>query len=217
MNLNEFTNHLVALLVISNPFSALTAVIRVTRSQTVAQKKNTAVVTTIAIAVIMLVATWIGTPLLAILGIKLPAFQVAGSIVLLFMAFSMLYAEESPMKQTAEEQKERTPARESGAIVPLAIPIIAGPGTITSLIVSVNLNPGMMNQIFITIAALLVTLILFLILYFSSYLENIIGQRGINIFNRIAGLILAAIAIQSLAAGAVQLLPGWGGIPEIRS
>ena len=210
MNLNEFANHLVALLVIANPFSALTAVIRVTRHQSVAQKRNTAAVATTAIAVIMLVATWVGTPLLAILGIKLPAFQVAGSIVLLFMAFSMLYAEESPMKQTVEEQKENPPGRESGAIVPLAIPIIAGPGTITSLIVSVNLNPGILNQIFISVAALVVTGILFLILYFSHNLEKIIGQRGINIFNRIAGLILAAIAIQSLATGAVQLFPGWG-------
>jgi multiple antibiotic resistance protein len=209
LTLSEFVNHLVALLVIANPLSAVTAMIRLTRHQTEQQKRETTFVATVAIGCIMLIATWVGTPLLATLGIKLPAFQVAGSIVLLFLAFSMLYAEESPIKQSEQEQKER-PSGDSGAIVPLAIPIIAGPGTITTIIVSVNLNPGILNQIMLSTAALFVTGIMFLILYFSQHLEKMIGQRGINIFNRIGGLILAAIAIQSFASGALQLFPGWG-------
>jgi multiple antibiotic resistance protein len=154
----------------------------------------------------MLVATWIGMPLLAILGINLHAFQVAGSIVILSLAFSMLNAEESAIKQSPEEQKEKVPGA-SGAIVPLAIPIIAGPGTITTLIVSVNQNPGIISQLFISMVALLVTGIIFLVLFFSHTLENLIGQRGINIFNRIGGLLLAAIAIQSLTNGLMGLFP----------
>ena len=100
MTLSDFANHLVALLVIANPLSALTAMIRVTYNQSVAQKRHTALMVLIASSAIMLIAAWVGKPLLAILGIKLPAFQVAGSIIILFLAFSMLYAEESPMKQS---------------------------------------------------------------------------------------------------------------------
>ena len=205
MTLSEFANHFIALLVIANPLSALTAVIRITRHQTAAQKKQTATVASSAIAIIMLIAIWVGMPLLAVLGIKLAAFQVAGSIVLLFLAFAMLNAEESPIKQTAEEKEKHY--GESGAIVPLAIPIIAGPGTITTLIVSVNQNPSLVSQTLISLAALLVTGLMFVVLYFSNILEDLIGPRGLNIFNRIGGLLLAAIAIQALANGIMGLFP----------
>lgn len=209
MTLSEFANYFVSLLVITNPLSALPAVLRITRNQSAPQKQHTAVIATLSIGLILLMATWIGTPLLAILGIGIPSFQVAGGLVLLLIAFSMLNATESPIKQTPEEQKEKI-AKDSGAIVPLAIPIIAGPGAISSIIVTVSHYPGIVEQILLSVAALLVTFVLGLVLYFSSTLETMIGQSGINIFNRIGGLILASIAVQSLANGAVGLFPGWG-------
>jgi multiple antibiotic resistance protein len=212
MSLSDFANHFVALLVITNPLSALPAFLRVTHDQSHAQKKDTAIIATIAIGVILLIATWIGTPLLAILSIGLPAFQVAGGLVLILLAFSMLNATESSIKQTPEEQKEKI-KRDSGAIVPLAIPIIAGPGAISTLIVSVNQHPGLENQIILSITSIVVTLVMGTVLYFAASLEKMIGQQGINIFNRIGGLLLAAIAIQALANGAIGLFPSWGATP----
>lgn len=209
MTLSEFANYFVSLLVITNPLSALPAILRITRNQSPEQKEHTAFIATLSIGIILLIATWIGTPLLAILGISIPSFQVAGGFILLTIAFSMLNATESPMKQTAEEQKEKL-AKDCGAIVPLAIPIIAGPGAISTIIVSVSHYPAVIEQMLLTLAAVLVTLVLGLVLYFSSTLEKMIGQSGINIFNRIGGLILAAIAIQTLANGALGLFPGWG-------
>lgn len=209
MTLSEFANYFVSLLVITNPLSALPAVLRVTRNQSPEQKDHTALVATFSIGIILMIATWIGTPLLAILGISIPSFQVAGGFILLTLAFSMLNATESSIKQTPEEQKEKI-VKDSGAIVPLAIPIIAGPGAISSIIVTVSHYPGIFEQVLLTLAALLVTGVLGLVLYFSSTLEKMIGQSGINIFNRIGGLILAAIAVQTLANGALGLFPGWG-------
>jgi multiple antibiotic resistance protein len=145
-----------------------------------------------------------------LLGIKLPAFQVAGGVVLFILALSMLNAEESPIKQTVEEVKERK--SESGAIVPLAIPIIAGPGAISSIIVDVNQFPGLLNQIVLSISAILVALVMGVILYFAANLEKMIGSSGINVINRLGGLILAAIAIQSLANGVMGLFPFLGAI-----
>jgi len=209
MTLSEFANYFVALLVITNPLSALPAVLRITRDQTMAQKERTAIVATIAIGFILLIATWIGAPLLAILGIGIPSFQVAGGLVLLLIAFSMLNATESSIKQTPQEQKEKI-SKDNGAIVPLAIPIIAGPGAISTIIVNVSHYDGIVDQLLLSTAAILVTFVLGLVLYFSSTLEKMIGQAGINIFNRIGGLILASIAIQSLANGALGLFPGLG-------
>ena len=211
MNLSDFANEFIALLVIANPLAALPAVLRITRNQSLLQKRWTAIVATFAIGIILLIATWIGTPLLALLGIQLAAFRVAGGGIVLFLAFSMLNASESAIKQTPEEQKEKH-IGDSGAVVPLAIPIIAGPGAISTIIVAVNEFPGMLNQVYLSGCALLVTLVMGLVLFFASNLEKMIGLSGINIFNRIGGLILAAIAIQSLAAGALELFPGLKGI-----
>ncbi|MEN9654360.1 MAG: hypothetical protein RL235_472 [Chlamydiota bacterium] len=206
MDFTQFINHFVALLVIANPLSALSAVLRITQNQTLEEKRRTGLVSAFAVGVILLVSTWIGAPLLMIFGIRLPAFQVAGGIVLFLMSMSMLNAEESPMKQTAEEQKGRV-HRDSGAIVPLAIPIIAGPGSISTIIVSVSDFPGVLNQIMLSISALLVALVIGLILYSASHLERIMGQSGINIVNRLGGLILAAISIQTIANGFIGLFP----------
>jgi multiple antibiotic resistance protein len=205
MDFSQFVNHFIALLVISNPLSALPAVLRITRHQTLEEKRHTGLVTAFAVGVILLIVTWVGTPLLMILGIGLPSFQVAGGVVLFMMSLSMLNAEESPMKNTPEEQKEKQ--SDLGAIVPLAIPIIAGPGAISTVIVSVNQFPGLFNQIMISISAILVALAMGVLLYFAANLEKIFGKSGINIINRLGGLILAAISIQTLASGMIGLFP----------
>lgn len=211
MDFTEFVNHFIALLVISNPLSALPAVLRVTRHQSLHEKRHTGLVAAFAVGIILLVATWIGTPLLMILGIGLPSFQVAGGVVLFMLAISMLTAEESPIKHTPEEQKEKQ--SDMGAIVPLAIPIIAGPGAISSVIVSVSQYPGLLNQIMISISALLVALFMGFLLYFAANLEKLFGKSGINIINRLGGLILASIAVQTLASGFMGLFPVLKGHP----
>lgn len=205
MDFTQFINHFIALLVISNPLSALPAVLRITRNQSLEEKRRIGLISAFAVGVILLVVTWAGIPLLMLFGIKLPAFQVAGGIVLFMMALSMLNAEESPIKQTPEEQKERRTS--SGAIVPLAIPIIAGPGAISSIIVSVTEFPGLINLLFLSLSAVLVAMVMGALLYFAANLEKMLGQSGINIINRIGGLILAAISVQTLAAGLIGLFP----------
>lgn len=208
MDFPHFINNFIALLVIANPLSALPAVLRITRHQTLKEKRHTGLVCAFAVGVILLIVTWIGTPLLQVLGIKLPAFQVAGGFIIFLMALSMLNAEESPLKQTSEEQK--TQQSDCSAIVPLAIPIIAGPGAISSIIVSVNEYPGIFNQLIISASAILVALCMGVLLYFAVILEKFLGEGGINIINRLGGLILAAIAVQVLAAGIHGLFPSLG-------
>ncbi|MBI5272586.1 MAG: NAAT family transporter [Chlamydiia bacterium] len=206
MDFSQFANHFIALLVITNPLSALPAILRISRNQTLAEKRHIGLVAACAVFVILLMTTWVGSPLLLILGIKLPAFQVAGGVIIFMMALSMLTAEESPIKHTPEEHEE-TRAGDSGAIVPLAIPIIAGPGAISTIIVSVSQYPGIYNMILISISATLVALVMGLILYFASHLEKMLGQSRIKIINRLGGLILAAIAVQTLASGLIGLFP----------
>lgn len=205
MDFAQFINTFIALLVIANPLSALPAVLKITRNQSLAEKRRTGLITAFAVLMILLVTTWVGTPLLMILGIKLPAFQVAGGVIIFTMAMSMLNAEESLIKHNPEEHKERI--MDTGAIVPLAIPIIAGPGAISTLIVYVNEFPGVLNLVILSLAVILVSLVMGVLLYFASSLEKILGQTRINIINRLGGLILAAIAVQTLANGLGGLFP----------
>jgi len=206
LDFSEFLNSVIALLVVANPLSALPAALKVTRNQTLAEKKKTGLTTAVAVFIILIIATWVGTPLLMVLGIQLPSFQVAGGVVLFTMAMSMLSAEESPIKQTPEEQKERI-AGDAGAIVPLAIPIIAGPGAISTLIIQVNNRPGITNLLLASVSVIIVSFLIGLLLYFASNLERLLGQSRINIINRLGGLVLAAIAVQMLAKGVIGLFP----------
>jgi multiple antibiotic resistance protein len=208
MNYHQFINHFVTLLVIANPLAALPAVLRVTQDMDLKRKRRTGLLTAFAVGVILISVAWFGMGLLSFLGIKLEAFQVAGSLVLLTLAFSMLNAKESSIK-SSESDKGRN-EESSGAIVPLAIPIIAGPGAISAVVVSVNQNPGLFNLLLISFSCLLVSLTMALLLYFASNLEKILGASGINVVNRIGGLILASVAIQTFASGILVLLPGLG-------
>ena len=210
MDFTQFLNFFIGLLVIANPLSALPAVLRITSHQNEVQKRKTGITTAFAVGVILLVVTWIGPSLLLILGIKLPAFQVAGGIILFMMALSMLNATASPIKQTVEEGKEKLPSRETGAIVPLAIPIIAGPGAISTIIVQMNEFPGWENQVLVSCSAILVAFVMGVLLVSATHLEKLLGHSGINIINRLGGLILAAISIQTMANGVHGLFPHLG-------
>jgi multiple antibiotic resistance protein len=213
MPFNEFIYHFTSLLVICSPFSALPALLALTHGLSDEEKKRTGLIAGIGVGVILVGMTWIGGPLLDFLGITVPAFQVTGGFIIFMLALSMLNAQTSRMKQTTEDEQE-TKQRHSIAIVPLAIPIMAGPGAISTVIVAVNAHPGLPNQMLLTLIALLVAFILGVTLYFSTRFEKMLGQRGINILNRLAGLILAGMAVQTLAKGLIGLFPILGQIQQ---
>lgn len=209
MTVREFIFYFISLLVICSPFSAVPALLRLSHGLSDEEKKRTGSVAGVAVGIILVVMTWIGSPLLNILGISVPAFQVAGGFVIFLLALSMLNAQTSRIKQTAEDQKE-TAHRESIAIVPLAIPIMAGPGAISTVVVAANDYPGILNKIFLSVGAILVALVLGITLNFSIRFERMLGQSGINIVNRLAGLILAGMSVQTISKGLLGLFPVLG-------
>lgn len=206
MDFLQIVNFFVALLVICNPLGALPALLRLTEYETTEQRKRTAYTAAFAVACILILVTWIGSPLMKILGIKVPPFQFAGGFVVFLLALSMLRAEQSRMKQTKEEQIEAS-IKDSVAITPLAMPIIAGPGAISTVVVNVSLFPTPLDQIYMSICGFLVAVIMGIVMFFASYFEKLFGRVGINIFTRIGGLILAANAVESMAKGLIGMFP----------
>jgi multiple antibiotic resistance protein len=199
MEFSQILNYFFSLLVICNPLAALPVLISLTTGCTLTEKRQTARAASIAVAVILIIVTWIGGPLLNFVGIKVPAFQLMGGLVLLNMSFSMISAQPSTTK--TEDKGSSVPSVGSIAVMPLAMPMMAGPGSWTTIIVNSSIQNSVTSQIYMSVCALLVALTIWVVLYFADPLEKAIGQSGINIFMRVSGLIIGALSVQSIAAG----------------
>lgn len=200
MNLSDIFNYYISLFVVCSPLSALPALLNLSYGRTDEEKKKIAIKASFAVAVILVIVTWIGLPFLSVFGIRIPAFQIAGGLVLGIVAFSMLNAQPSRIQQTSEDQAEAL-HKVSIAVVPLAMPIMAGPGAMTTVIVGASIWPGVLNHVYLTICAILVALTTGSILYFASGLERVLKHTGINVITKIGGLILASMAVQSISNG----------------
>ncbi len=207
MDLGDFLKFYISLLVVCNPFSAIPALLGLTRGKSEDEKKSISFTASLAIAVIFLLSIWLGDPMLKFFDIRISAFQVAGGFVLFLLSLSLLSAEDSPISHDAEEQKQAK-KKSSIAVVPLAIPIIAGPGAISTAIVFNTNFSGLANRLILTACSLLVAATLSLCLVFATRLEKLLGNTGMNIMGRIGGLILAAIAVETMSKGLVGLFPG---------
>jgi multiple antibiotic resistance protein len=200
MGLSDVINFYLSLFVVCSPLSALPALLNLSYGKTDIEKKQIAVTASFAVAIILVIVIWMGLPLLNIFGIKIPAFQIAGGFVLALVALSMLNARPSRIQQSSEDQAEAM-NKPSIAIVPLAMPIMAGPGAITTVIVGASTWPGAANHLFLSISAILVALTTGTVLYFASDIEKVLKHTGIHLVTRIGGLILASMAVQSIANG----------------
>jgi multiple antibiotic resistance protein len=122
------------------------------------------------------------------------------------MAIAMLHAKTSSIRQTDEEADESID-KESVAIVPLAMPLLAGPGAISSVILAAHKSTGIVHYAIIALGIALLGLVVWGVLRLSPWIATRIGATGINIFTRIMGLILAAIAVEFIASGLQGLFP----------
>lgn len=158
----------------------------------------------IVAAIIILVMGLVGRPLLDYLGITLPAFTIAGGILLFLIAIDMLFARPTGAKRTPAEEKEAAEVS-NPAVFPLAVPMIAGPGTIATVLLLVNLTHGDRAELAIVAAAYAVALLVtWGCMRASSLLLRAIGNTGVHVVSRLLGIILAALAVQFVINGLLQ-------------
>jgi multiple antibiotic resistance protein len=154
----------------------------------------------VAAAVILFMGV-LGRLILNYLGITLPAFTIAGGILLFLIAIDMLFARPTGAKRTEAEEREAA-LNENPAVFPLAVPMIAGPGTIATVLLLVNLAHG--DRLDLAIVALAYGVALFvtwLCMRASTVLMRVIGATGIHVISRLLGIILAALAVQFVLNG----------------
>jgi multiple antibiotic resistance protein len=155
-------------------------------------------------AVIILLMGLVGRALLDYLGITLPAFMIAGGILLFLIAIDMLFARPTGAKRTEAEEREAA-AGENPAVFPLAVPMIAGPGTIATVLLLVNLSHGdRVDLAIVAIAYAVALLATWLCMRASALLLRVISTTGIHVTSRLLGIILAALAVQFVINGLIQ-------------
>ena len=182
-----------------SPLAAIPVFLDLTQGRSRANRKRTAYWIGGTVGVTLAVTVWIGSPLLAILGIRLPAFQCAGGIIVFLLALSMLNAQVSQMNQL--EDDDLNIGKTAIPFVPLVIPVMVGPGSISGAIVMAHIYPSFEELTILSFCGLVVGALAAVTLNFGADLEKKIGASGINVVTRIGGLILAALAIEIFVRG----------------
>jgi multiple antibiotic resistance protein len=197
----QFVTSLVALL---NPLADFALFLALTSGRSRSEQQRIAIQAAIAIAVIMLATLWLGSPILNGFGISIGAFSIAGGIILFGIGLGMLYSKagQSSKAETNEANIETGQKKSSPAVVPLAIPISAGPGVITALLVSAHTNEaGIPGLIALSIACLVLSLMMALVFWYAPKMGRLLGPSGMQISTQIMGLVVAAIASQMVING----------------
>ncbi|MGH6918271.1 MAG: MarC family protein [Geminicoccaceae bacterium] len=203
---DEFLRFAAALFAIMNPFGNIAIFLSVTADRSPAERGKIATTTAAAVLVTLLVAAVLGQQILALFGISIGAFRVAGGVIVLLIGLSMLRAQQSGVHHSAQEE-DAGRAKDNPAIFPLAIPMIAGPGSMATVILYGQHAQGLLG--WSTIGAVIVLLcgLLLLTLHAAGRLSALLGTTGLNVLTRLMGMLLAAIAIEMIAGGLTDLFP----------
>jgi multiple antibiotic resistance protein len=202
----------VSFFVIIDPVGVLPIFMLLTHGQTGRLRRETAIKSILVAAATLVAFALAGEFLLHLLGITLPAFRIAGGILLLLLSIDMVFARQSGIRTTTDVETQEAEDRTDVAVFPLAVPLIAGPGAITSVILLMGRAEGNIILQSLTIVLLLLVLGLCLIAFlFASRLMDVLGVTGVNVIGRVFGIILAGLAIQYVLDGAAGVFPKLAG------
>jgi multiple antibiotic resistance protein len=188
-----------SVLFIVDPIAAVPSYLVVTQNETAEARRRTARRACVAMAALLILFAAAGRFIFQAFGITLPAFRIAGGLILWLVAFDMLRAQRST--QEGQEELAEGQAKEDVALTPLAIPILAGPGAISTAMVLAGEARSFSHGAIVYGAILLTALVSYITLLVGQRLLTILGQTGIKVMTRIMGLLLAAVATQFILTG----------------
>lgn len=206
--MTQFVIVTVSLFSIVNPFAAIPVYVGLTSDLPRDARRGLPLRAALAAWIILSVAYVSGEALLNFFGISIASLRIAGGILIFGMAWSMLQAKMSPQKHTAEETVDAQ-SRHHLAVVPLAMPLLAGPGAISVMILTATQTQTLPDHAMAILAAGAVSASIWVILSASGPIAGFLGTTGMNVATRFMGLILAAIAVEFLASGLATLFPAW--------
>jgi multiple antibiotic resistance protein len=202
---------LIALLAIVNPIGVVPFFIAFTQNFTRVQRLRTINVSAFAAFVVIAVSAVAGLKIIEFFGISIASFQVGGGTLLLISSLQMLNAQPAEAKpMDLDEGNQKADAGASIAIVPLTIPLLTGPATISTMVIYAEKTRHVWEQAVLVGYGVVIGLATYLTFRASGRIAKVLGRTGINVMTRLMGLILAAMAVELLADGLTKLFPVLG-------
>lgn len=198
-----FLSTFMTLFVIADPLGNLPVFIALTTRNTNKERNRAAWQSVLTSAIVLAIFAIFGKYILDLLGITTAAMQISGGILLLLVALQLMQDESNPQEEEAKASSVNI------ALVPMGIPLLAGPGAIVAIMIKVEESGDSLGGILAIIAAfILLHIIEWVVLRFASPMHRLLGEGGTVFLTRIAGMLLAAISVQLIIAGAVSVWPG---------
>ena len=200
----------IALIALVNPLGVLPMFISLTQDFTPAQKQRA--IRTAAFTVVAVISTCalLGEQIIKFFGISTASLQVAGGLLILLMSLSMLNAQPSGAKTTAEE-RDVAEHKDTIGVVPLGIPLLTGPGAMSTVIVLAGKSNHVSDYIALIGSGVVIAALVWLTLQMAQPIARFMGRTGINIATRIMGLLVAAVAVEFIVEGLKTMLPALAG------
>ncbi|HVC37541.1 MAG TPA: MarC family protein [Gammaproteobacteria bacterium] len=200
--LEKFVNMFIVLFVVVDPIGVTPMFGALTRGGSNVFRRRMAFKGTALAAIILLIFAFIGDWLLTALGISIPAFKIAGGILLFLIAIDMVFARQSGGRSATSREEEEARSKEDISVFPLAFPLIAGPGALATILLMVSEARGhLVYYVGMIVVLLLVLAVTLACLLAAGRLMKILGETGANVVGRLFGVILAALAVQFVIDG----------------
>lgn len=194
----------VTLFIVIDPIGVAWLFVVLTRETDTGLQHKMATRAVVLAGAILLVFYFSGDILLRLMGISLPAFKIAGGVLLLLLAIDMVFARQSGLRSTTAGETYEAEHKKDISVFPLAFPMLAGPGALTTVLLMSGHAAGTAELWYLVGILLLVLGITLLCLLFAPWLTRLLGQTGANVISRLLGLILAALAVQFVIDGVKQ-------------
>jgi multiple antibiotic resistance protein len=203
----EYTEYLkifITLLAVVDPLAAMPIIVSMAVRDNSNDLKAIARTVALSVSFVLIITLYLGQQVLLFFGVSINSFRVSGGILLMLMSFSMLQGKISETVRNEEEARENA---KQTAIVPLSIPLLAGPGAISTVILYAQKGQGIEHYLMISLTIIAVTIILWCVLRATPWLTKRLSKTVINVVIRLMGLILLALAVEFIAGGLKGLFP----------
>lgn len=207
---NTFLLAFVTLFTIINPFSTASVFLSITPDYTKEERRRIAIKATLFAIITLLAFSLFGRMILDFFSISISAFKITGGLIMANIGWHMLNAKRKRI--SSEKEREELMEKEDISIVPIAMPMMSGPGAITTAMVLINDTVTIMDRTQVIMAILIVCTITTLILFESVYFDRVLGESGKKALGKIMGLIVVVIGIQFIINGMQGVLADWGFI-----
>lgn len=202
----QLIRHFVVLFVVIEPITLVPIFGALTRGGEASYRRTMAIKSVALSTIIFWVFALAGQRLLETLGISVASFKIAGGLLLFLMAVDMVFARQSGLRSTTVREQDEARYREDISVFPLAFPLIAGPGSLaTLLLLLVELGDSWVDFFGLMAMAMLVLLIALVMMLLTAPIMRVLGETGANVVSRLLGVVLVALAVQYVVDGVITL------------